>query len=86
MRDLAARERDIRGLERPGKGRDGDEVERQRGELAGEQLGLLDPLLREPAVERRVAVHDLVDVEERLPCRATRKSLDRRRLVELASN
>src|SRR6185437_12250804 len=35
MRDLAAGERDVRGLERPGEGRDGDEVERHCGELAG---------------------------------------------------
>ena len=67
MRDLAAHERDVRGLDGARERRDDDEVERQRGELAREPLRLRDSLLREPAVELRVAVHDLVDVEERLP-------------------
>src|SRR6185312_5975942 len=67
VRDVAARKRDVRRLERPRERGDGDEVDRQRGELAREALGLLDPLLREAAVESRVAVDDLVDVEERLP-------------------
>ena len=67
MRDLTAGERDVRGLERARERGDGHEIERQRGELAREPLRLLDALLREPAVEVRVAVHDLVDVEERLP-------------------
>ena len=67
MGNIASGERDVRGLDRAREGGDGDEVEWQRGELAGEPLRFLDPLLREPAVELRVAVHDLVDVEERLP-------------------
>ena len=62
----AARERDVRGLQRARERRDGREVDRERGDLAAEPLRLLDPLLGKPAVERRVAVDDLVDVEQRL--------------------
>src|SRR5205823_2854385 len=51
-----------------------------------EPLRLLDPLFRQPAVERRIAVHDLVDVEERLPVAGNeeephRWSLSRGRLL-----
>jgi hypothetical protein len=67
VRNVAALERNVRGLESAREGGDRDEVERQRGELVCEPPRFLDPLLRQTPVEHRVAVHDMVDVEERLP-------------------
>ena len=80
MWDVAARERDVRRLHRARKRGDRDEVEWQCRELAGQPLRLFDPLLREPAVEGRVAVHDLVHVEERLPVPCEDEEAHRRSL------